>query len=236
MFKTVILAGGFGKRLRPLTENTPKVLLPVAGKPVLEWQILWLRNHGFYDIILCVGYLWERIREMIDDGSRYNVKVTYVLESEPLGTGGALMNAKKELEESDKFIVINGDILTNLDLKEFSRHIDDNVGAIALVPLQSTFGIVDFDKNTFKIKSFIEKPRIREYWINAGVYIFKNEIFDYLPEKGDIERTTFPKLASELKLKAAIFPDAFWISIDSHKDLEEASKMIPEVHPFHRYV
>ncbi|MCL7383798.1 MAG: nucleotidyltransferase family protein [Thaumarchaeota archaeon] len=236
MYKIVILAGGLGKRLRPLTENTPKVLLPVAGKPILEWQILWLRHYGFYDIILCVGYLWQRIREVIGDGSRYNVKVAYVVESEPLGTGGALMNAKKELEDTDKFIVINGDILTNLDLVEFSRYIDDNVGAIALVPLPSTFGIVDFDKNTLKIKSFIEKPRIRDYWINAGVYIFRNEIFDYLSERGDIERTTFPKLASELKLKAAIFPDAFWISIDSHKDLEEASKMIPEVYPFHRYV
>jgi len=236
MFKSVILAGGLGKRLRPLTENIPKPLLPVADKSILEWQILWLRHHGFDDIILCVGYLWKKIEEKINDGGSYDVKITYVVEPEPLGTGGALMNAKKELENTDKFIVINGDILTNLDLGEFSRHIDEDIGTIALVPLPSPFGIVDFDKNTLKVRSFIEKPKITDYWINAGVYIFKKEIFRYLPEKGDIERTTFPKLAEEFKLKAVTFLDAFWISIDSHKDLEEASKLIPNVQLFRRYV
>lgn len=234
--KAVILAGGLGKRLRPLTDKMPKALLPIAGRSILEWQIIWLKHYGFHEIVLCVGYLWEEIRKKLRDGSMYRVEITYVVESEPLGTGGALMNAKKELEDTDKFIVINGDVLTNLDLTEFSTHVMGDVGSIALVPLPSPFGIVDYDRNTLMIKSFIEKPRIRDYWINAGVYIFRNEIFKYLPEKGDIERTAFPRLAEESKLKAVIFPEVFWTSIDSHKDIEEASKIIPEVYPFHLHV
>lgn len=235
MFRAVVLAGGLGKRLRPLTEETPKVLLPVAGKPILEWQILWLKFHGFQDIILCVGYLWEKIKEKIQNGAKLGVNIIYVVEREPLGTGGALKNAERELEDSDRFIVINGDILTNLDLGKFHASLNGDVGAIALVPLPSPFGIIDFDKETLKIKSFIEKPKIKDYWINAGVYMFSREVFKYLPERGDIERTTFPKLAEESKLKALVFPDVFWTSIDSHKDLEEASKIIRTVHPFNKY-
>lgn len=232
MLKAVILAGGFGKRLRPLTDSIPKALLPVAGRPILEWQIFWLRLHGFRELVLSVGYLWEKIKERLHDGAKYNIRITYVIEHEPLGTGGALMNAKQELEDSEKFIVINGDILTNLDLEKFSTSIDGEVGAIALVPLPSPFGIVDFDKETLKVRSFIEKPKIKDCWINAGVYMFNNGIFKYLPERGDMERTALPKLAEESKLKAIIFPDVFWASIDSHKDLEEASSIIQTIHPF----
>jgi len=236
VLKSVILAGGLGKRLKPLTDKIPKALLPVAGRSILEWQIVWLRHYGFRDIILCVGYLWEEVKNKIQDGSEYGVEITYVVESETLGTGGALMNAKKELEDVEKFMVINGDILTNIDLIEFSRCAVGDVGTIGLVPLPSPFGIVDYDKDTLKIKSFIEKPRIKDYWINAGVYIFRNEVFRYLPRKGDIERTAFPKLAGECKLNAVTFPQVYWTSIDSHKDLEEASKSILGVHPFCLYV
>lgn len=234
MLKVAILAGGYGKRLKPLTDNLPKPLLPVAGRSILEWQIKWLKHHGFDDLVLCVGYHWEKIKEWIDDGSKYNVRVMYAVEPEPLGTGGALMNAKKFLEDAERFIVINGDILTNLDLKKLLTPLENFSGAIALTPLPSPFGIVDFDKETMRIKSFIEKPNIRDYWINAGAYVFTKEVFKYLPSRGDIEKTSFPKMAGEGKLKAILFPDVFWMSIDSHKDLEEASKIIRGIYPFSR--
>ncbi|MEM1677185.1 MAG: nucleotidyltransferase family protein [Nitrososphaerota archaeon] len=194
--KAIILAGGLGKRLRPLTEKIPKPLLDVAGKPILEWQIIWLRYHGFRDIVLAVGYLWEKIRNVFGDGSRLNVSISYAIEEEPLGTGGALRNTKNLLEDSEKFIVLNGDILTNIDLSNLCRtELQDAVGVLSLVPLPSPYGIVEFDKESMIIRSFVEKPIIRDYWINAGIYFFNKPIFDYLPEKGDIEKTAFPKLA-----------------------------------------
>lgn len=229
--KAVILAGGFGKRLRPLTEKLPKPMLPVADKPILYWQLKWLKHHGIRDVVLCVGYLREKVQEKIEDGRRYGVKVSYVVEEEPLGTGGALMNAHDALSDEEVFLMINGDILTDLNPLQVASAINEAVGAIALVPLPSPYGIVNFDSEG-KIRAFVEKPKIKGSWINAGVYAFTQEIFNYLPQKGDVERTAFPRLAEEGKLRAATFPDSFWISIDSHKDLEEASKRVPNVPVF----
>ncbi|MCD6236283.1 MAG: nucleotidyltransferase family protein [Thaumarchaeota archaeon] len=231
--KAVILAGGYGKRLKPLTETTPKPLLPIAGKGIIEWQIKWLKHYGVDEVIICAGYLKEKIIERVGNGSRYGVKVGYVVEEEPLGTGGALKNAEHILKKEDSFLVLNGDVLTDFNPLALIDDLEDGyVGAMALVHLPSPFGIVHFDQKTMKIKSFTEKPRISEYWINAGVYAFKPEIFDYLPESGDIERTAFPKLAEEGKLKAHLFESCIWMSIDSHKDLEEASKIIPRLDIF----
>jgi len=113
--KVVILAGGYGKRLRPMTDKTPKPLLPVSGKPILFWQIKWLKHFGLKEIILCVGHLKERIIEEIGDGEKYGVNVEYAIEEKPLGTGGALKNAEKILSEEDRFLMVNGDILTDLN-------------------------------------------------------------------------------------------------------------------------
>jgi len=233
LMKAVILAGGYGKRLRPFTETTPKPLLPVAGRGIIEWQIKWLKYYGIDEIVICAGYLKEKIIEQIGNGSRYGVKVGYVVEEEPLGTGGALKNAEHILKNEASFLVLNGDVLTDFNPMELVEDLrDDFVGAMALVHLPSPFGVVNFDQKTMKIVSFVEKPRISEYWINAGVYAFKSEIFNYLPESGDIERIVFPKLAEEGRLRAHLFESCVWMSIDSHKDLEEASKIIPNLDIF----
>ncbi|NPA99038.1 MAG: nucleotidyltransferase family protein, partial [Crenarchaeota archaeon] len=118
----VILAGGFGKRLRPYTEEIPKPLVRVADRPILEHQIEWLKQYGFNEFVLLVGYRKEKIIEHIGSGGRLGVKVTYVVEDEPLGTGGAIKNAEHILSKEEKFLVINGDILTNLNpLKLFDK-------------------------------------------------------------------------------------------------------------------
>jgi len=233
--KAVILAGGYGKRLRPYTENTPKVLLPVADKSILEWQLNWLKHYGLAEILICAGYLKEKIIAEIGSGVKYGVKVGYVVEDEPLGTGGALKNAEHILRNEEKFIVVNGDILTDLDPRVLLDSLDEGyLGAIALVQLPSPFGIVKFDPESLRILSFVEKPRISEYWINAGVYAFRGDVFDYVPEKGDIEKTALPELALRGALKAYLFKESFWMSIDSHKDLEEASKRVPSLEIFKR--
>lgn len=225
--KAVILAGGYGKRLRPLTNDRPKPLLEVAGKPILAWQIEWLKKSGVNEMLFCVGYLKEKIIEHVGGGKRFGLKVGYLVEEEPLGTGGALKNTEAFLKSEESFLVINGDVITNLDLRRMVDKIKGFAGVIALVPLRSPYGIVDTDDKGFA-RRFREKPVLPEYWINAGVYCFTPEIFEYLPEKGNIETTTFPKLAEKSKIKALKYEDVFWSAIDTHKDIEEAEASIKE--------
>lgn len=224
--KAVILAGGYGKRLRPLTEEIPKPLIEVAGKPIIVWQIEWLKRHGIKDFIILVGYLRDRIIERIGSGQALGVKVAYVVEDEPLGTGGALKNAEHLLRGEEVFLVLNGDIITDLDplkLVDALKSRPGAVGAIAAIPLRCPYGLLEITGEGL-VKGFKEKPILRDYWVNAGVYALRSEILDYLPEKGDIERTAFPKLASEGRLLAVKYLDVYWRSIDTFKDVEEASR------------
>lgn len=227
MMKAVILAGGYGKRLRPLTENVPKPLLKISGRSIIEWQFEWLKSYGINEVVICAGHLKEKIMEEVGSGQRFEVRVSYVVEDKPMGTGGALYNAMHLFMKEDAFLVVNGDVLTNLDPRILTNELkDDCIGAIAVVPLPSPYGIVEFDGGTSKIKSFKEKPRLMDYWINAGVYAFTPKIINYLPKEGDLEKITFPELAENGLLKAVPFKDCRWISIDSHKDLEEAESFV----------
>jgi mannose-1-phosphate guanylyltransferase len=218
--KAVVLAGGFGKRLKPLTDQIPKPMIEVLGVPIVEWQVRWLRKFGVKDFILCVGHLSEQISSHIGDGSKFGAHVEYSVEEEPLGTGGALKNARKFLADQDSFFMLNGDVLTELDPNKLRV---DNLNTIALVPLRSPFGMVELDGNS-KVLGFVEKPEISGSWINAGVYRLTPEIFEFLPENGNIEVTALPALAEKGKLHAVKYQKIFWRSIDSHKDIEEAAK------------
>jgi NDP-sugar pyrophosphorylase family protein len=234
--KVAILAGGYGKRLRPLTESIPKPLLPVGDKGIIEWQISWLKRHGISEIVICAGYLKDRIVEKLGDGSRYGVKIEYAFEEKALGTGGALKNARHLLENEDIFLLVNGDVLTDLNpLKLVDALIENYIAVLALASLPSPYGIVQFDHKTWRITSFAEKPRIRDYWINAGVYAMRPAIFDYLPDEGSMEGVTLPVLAERGLLRAYPYDSCTWLSIDSHKDLEEASKIIPNLGIFKGY-
>ncbi|NPA96923.1 MAG: nucleotidyltransferase family protein [Crenarchaeota archaeon] len=229
--KAVILAGGLGKRLRPLTEDRPKPLVEVCGRPILEWQIRWLKRFGINDFVLLLGHAKQRVLEFLGSGRKLDIRVAYVVEDEPLGTAGAIKNAESVLKNEDVFIVVNGDIITDLDPRPMIETLLKNekaVAAIALVPMRSPYGVVKVENGY--VVEFVEKP-ILEHLINAGVYAMKPEIFEYLPEKGDIERTTFPKLASERKLLAHVYKEAYWKSIDTVKDLEEAAGMLHELYP-----
>ncbi len=229
--KAVILAGGLGKRLRPLTQDRPKPLVEVCGRPILEWQIRWLKSFGINDFILLLGYAKQRVLEFLGSGKKLEINVAYVVEDEPLGTAGAIKNAESVLKNEDVFIVVNGDIITDLDPRPMIESLKKNgnaVAAIALVPMRSPYGVVKVENGY--VAEFVEKP-ILDHLVNAGVYAMKPEIFRYLPEKGDIERTTFPKLASERRLLAHVYRDAYWKSIDTVKDLEEAAGMLHELYP-----
>jgi NDP-sugar pyrophosphorylase family protein len=221
--KAVILAGGYGKRLKPLTDEKPKPMIEVLDKPIIEWQIRWLKNNGIDDVIICVGYMKDHIINYIGSGSKFAVKVGYTVEDEPLGTGGALKNTEALLSSEESFLMLNGDVLTNIVVSNLKKNLtNDLVATLAVVPLPSPFGIVEIDDNS-KVLGFREKPTINQFWINAGVYCFSKKIFDHLPEKGNIETTALPVLAKNKKLKAIKYENTFWRSIDSHKDIEEAA-------------
>ena len=223
--KAVILAGGFGKRLRPLTESIPKPLVEIGGKTILERQIEWLGNNDVKEIILCIGFLKDKIIEYINNETNNTISLKYVIEKEPLGTGGALLNSKELLKGEEEFIVMNGDIITDLDPSELKKKMNKNIGVLSLIPLRSQYGIVDVDNNG-KITQFKEKPIISEYWVNAGVYMLNKEIFNYLDEKSSIEKDAFPELVNENKLAAIKFREQFWKSIEVVKDIEEVEQQL----------
>lgn len=224
VMKIVILAGGFGKRLKPLTDTRPKPMIEVLNVPIIEWQVRWLRKFGIKDFVMCVGYMKEQIIDHIGNGAKFDSRIDYSFEEKALGTGGALLNAKQLVSNQGSFFVLNGDILTQLDPNRLNIA---NSNVLAVVPLRSPFGMVELDVNS-TVRGFIEKPEIPDRWINAGLYRFTQEIFRYLPQEGNIEVTALPALAKEGRLQAVRYKDIFWRSIDSHKDIEEASKEMKE--------
>lgn len=224
--KAVILAGGYGKRLRPLTDDKPKPLVEVSGKPILEWQIIWLRSFGITSFFILAGYRKDVLIDWVSKNQeRLNVSIAILTEEEPLGTGGAIKRLQ-DFIKGEEFIVTNGDIITNIDIMKME--LEDDLAGIALVPLRSPYGVVQLEPNG-KISRFVEKPVLKEYWINSGVYKMRSEIFEYLPEKGDVEKTTFPLLAEKKLLRGITFQNVYWRSIDTIKDYEEASIEVPEV-------
>lgn len=212
MVQALILAGGRGERLRPITDYVPKPLIPLNNTPLLELQLQYLKRFGISDVVVCTGYKTELIQHFLDRQGHSQVEMS--VESEPLGTGGAIKNAADYIY--GEFYVLNGDVITDIDMGLVKRN------HIASVPLRTQFGTLDIRGDN--IVEFNEKQTVKSVWINAGIYRFGQDVLDGLPPKGDIERTLFPAWARQGKLKVARFPDAQWYSIDSFKDLNECSK------------
>jgi len=212
----VILSGGLGLRLRPLTNTVPKCMVNVAGKPILEWQISWLEKNGFQQIIFAAGYKWRKIRDYFR--TRSNLDFRYSIEDRPLGTAGALRLAAG-LFDDERFLVVNCDTITDLDVDSMTKwHLEKKVDAtILLVPFKSPYGVVESANGL--VTAFIEKPTIPNIYVNGGVYIFERRATVRLPTEGDIERTVFPELASKHRL-AAYVSNCFWRVVDSMKELK----------------
>jgi len=130
--KTVILAGGFGKRLKPLTDIRPKPMIEVFNIPIIEWQIRWFRRFGIKDFVLCVGYMKDMIVDHIGNGARFDSRVEYSIEEKALGTGGALLNAKEWVSRQGSFFVLNGDVLSELDPNKLLSIANSNVLAVEI--------------------------------------------------------------------------------------------------------
>jgi mannose-1-phosphate guanylyltransferase len=223
--RAIVLAGGMGMRLRPLTDDKPKALVEVNGKPIAEYQIEWLVNGGVDAVTFACGYKWERLKDHF--GTKFQgVSIDYSVEERSLGTGGGVKKALANYQAEDICVVTNGDILTDLPL---SRMIEDHrkAGEISasmlVVPYRSRFGVVKIDKLKM-VRGFEEKPAFPDVWINGGVYVLNaKRALKYLPDEGDIERETFPNLVNRGELLS--YPHyGEWTFVDSIKDLMELEK------------
>ena len=219
--KAIILAGGRGKRLRPITDYVPKPLIPIKNIPIIEWQIKYLKKFGISEVIICSGYKTEMIENYLSN-KKLGIKITFSVENTPLGTGGAIKKAGKKINEKS-FIVINGDIITNIDLKKLLK----KENSIAAIQLKTKFGVLQTTDD--KIIKFDEKKEIENLWMNAGIYHLKKNTLKDLPNKGDIEKTLFPNYAKKDKLFTLKFRNTKWYSIDSFKDMEECSLEVEKI-------
>ena len=216
--KAILLSGGFGKRLKPLTDYLPKPLIPVCNYPIIEWQIRYFKKFGIRDIIVCAGYKADQIIKHLEN-KNLGVHLEYSVETVPLGTAGAIKKASKHID-TDDFFVTNGDILTNIDLRKLKTHSN----SVAVIPLRTSFGIVHLDG--IKVERFEEKPEMSNYWMNAGIYYLNKDILKHLPKNGNLENTLFPLFAESRRLHAVKYDKVFWKSIDSYKDMEECEAFI----------
>ncbi|HEY1591321.1 MAG TPA: NDP-sugar synthase [Solirubrobacteraceae bacterium] len=199
--QALILAGGEGTRLRPLTSTVPKPVVPLANRPFISFMIAWLRRHGVDDVILSCGFMAERVRDVLGDGESLGVRLRYVEEPRPLGTGGALRYAGDLLDE--RFLMLNGDVLSDIDLSaQLRRHEQTGArGTIALVAVEdpSAYGLVQRNPDN-SVSEFLEKPspdEIDSNLINAGAYVLDRSILDEMAPGGttiSIERDVFPTL------------------------------------------
>ena len=221
MLKAIILAGGRGKRLRPITDYVPKPLIPIKNIPIIEWQIKYLKKFGINEVIICTGYKQEMIENHIVS-KKVGVEVKYSIEKSPLGTGGAIKKAGKMIKDKS-FFVINGDTITNIDLKKLSKV----KNSVAAIELRTQFGILETEKD--KITKFKEKKEIHDLWMNAGIYHLSRNVLKDLPDKGDIEKTVFPNYAKSGNLQIVKFQNVKWHSIDSFKDIEECILEIDKI-------
>ena len=217
--KAMILSGGRGKRLRPLTDTIPKSLIPINNTPIIEWSINYLKKFGITDIILCTGYRSKQIEEYLNKKNNLNCKIDYSVEKEALGTGGAIKKAIKKIS-TNSFIVINGDIITNIDLKK----IITKPNCVAAIELRTKYGTMKIRNR--KIVKFNEKTSVENIWMNPGVYHLSVNIAKILPTKGSLEEIVFPKLVKKNLLHTIKFKNVLWHSIDSYKDIDVCSKDI----------
>lgn len=225
----IILAGGKGERLRPLTDDRPKVMVELAGKPIILLQIEWLKKYGITTFIVASGYKSEVIEKFLGDGKKFGVRIFYSVEDEPLGTGGAIKKGlgHPELENVKDLVVTNGDIVTQFDIsKMISLHLEKKpLVTLLLTPYFSRWGIAELDE-TNHILGFREKPKL-PYFVNGGIFVFSREVEKYLPDVGNYEVETFPKLPKE---KFQGFKDeSFWRAVDVIKDKNEAEEFLLKV-------
>lgn len=218
----VLMAGGLGKRLRPLTENIPKPMLNVGNKPILETIIEGFKQHGFTNFVLSVNYKKEVIQNYFKDGSSLGVSITYIEEDKRMGTAGPLSLLKKK--PTNPFFVMNGDLLTQVNFEQLLRfHEDTDAVATMCVreyEYQIPYGVIETDGH--QLVSIKEKPLQRSF-VNAGIYVLNPEIFDYIPKNEFYDMPDLFKQLMEKQKNVSAFPlREYWLDIGHLADFERA--------------
>ena len=230
--KALFLAGGKGIRLHPLTDKVPKPMVPIINKPLLERTMVHLINSGITEIVISSCYRSHDIEEYFGNGEQFGLKINYIVEDIPLGTGGAIKKAGARFR--DTFMVFNSDIICDLDIQKmiYSHTRSHALATIAVTEVQdpSAYGVIENDKDGYAV-SFVEKPKpeqISSNFINAGIYIFEPEILKEIPinQVVSVEREVFPKLLAKGHKIAVYQDDSYWIDIGTiekyiqvHKDI-----------------
>jgi mannose-1-phosphate guanylyltransferase len=215
--QALILAGGEGTRLRPLTSTVPKPVVPLVDRPFIRFMLDWLRSHGVNDVVMSCGHLASGVRNVLGDGSAFGIRLRYVEEPRPLGTGGALKYAESLLD--DRFLMLNGDVLTDMDLTaQMALHEQTGATAtLALTPVEdpSAYGLVR-TRAGGEVTEFVEKPapdQIDTHNISAGAYVLERAVLELLEaeQPASIERDVFPRLVGEGLY--GYVSDGYWLDI-----------------------
>lgn len=239
--KALFLAGGLGTRLKPITNDLPKPMVPIMGKPLLERNIESLKKHDIDEIVLSTCYKPHKIKKYFEDGRKLGVKISYITEDIPLGTAGAIKNAQNFFD--DTFMVFNGDILSDINITDMINFHKEK-GALATIAVTqvdnpSAYGVIEKDENGF-ITAFKEKPKPHESssnLINAGVYIFEPQLLNEIPSGREvsIERETYPLLLQKGYKIAVYNKCSYWLDLGTpgkylkiHKDILEGIVQIGE--------
>lgn len=227
--KAVVLAGGVGTRLKPLTYKRPKPLIPIAGEPCIDYMIKSLVSAGFKRIIVTTGYMSDTMIKSIGDGKKFGASILYAFEESPAGTAGAVKNVEEFLDNT--FVVASGDVLADVDIKAlYDYHREKNaVATMALTKVENAteFGIVGLDEDNRIIK-FKEKPKEEEIFsnlVNAGIYILEPEVIDYIPEDQmfDFSKNVFPLLLENDRPIYGAVISGLWMDIGRPSDVLKAT-------------
>ncbi len=220
--QAVILVGGEGTRLRPLTSGTPKPIVTFVDRPFMGFMLQWLARHGVTDVVMCCGFLATKVKDVLGDGSAFGVSLQFVEEPEPRGTAGALKFAEHVLQ--DRFLMLNGDTLTDIDLSaQLAQHADTGaVGTLGLVPVDdpSAFGLVLRNADT-SVSGFLEKPGpeqlvgLDDFLVSGGIYVLEKSVVDLIPPDVNvsIETEIWPQLVGAGLYGFAADASSYWLDI-----------------------
>ncbi|MEZ8825287.1 nucleotidyltransferase family protein [Vibrio amylolyticus] len=227
--KVVLMVGGLGSRLRPLTDDTPKPMLKVGGKPILETIISRFASHGFKKIILCVNYKSDIIRDYFGDGSSFGVEISYVEESKRMGTAGALSLLEQTPEES--FFIMNGDLLTNVNFEHLLDYHEKSQSTATMCvrefDIEVPFGVVELNEE--RIEAIKEKPKM-QFFVNAGIYVLSPNAIEELPHGEYYDMTSLFEYLIEKNEKVVSFPlREYWLDIGRVDEFNKANEEFNEV-------
>jgi NDP-sugar pyrophosphorylase family protein len=222
----VVLAGGQGDRLKPLTNGLPKGMVEINNKPLLQWIIEWLRNNDVREIVLGVAHLKEKIIDYFGEGTKFGVNIRYSVHTVEGGTSEGFRLAISRYVDRDAFFAMNGDQITDLNLNDLANfHVNSgSVATMAVANLRCPYGHVEID-DEHNVAGFVEKPVCFHMSCNTGIYVFNREILHYLPKRGDVEKTAFLALAKSHLLKAYLYNGLF-VTVNTHKDLVEVKRQL----------